>query len=109
MYGMFPLAIGELRTPRERGYASTVRSATGTTEIRGIGGRGECPQTSQLSRSRWDYERPLCGHSLRSAATAYDAPLRHSFDAYFRRIIGSHALSFARTMRRRRAPERHDG
>src|SRR5271155_5167776 len=82
MYGMFPLAIGELRTPRERGYASTVRSATGTTEIRGIGG-GECPQTSQLSRSRWDYERPLCGHSLRSAATAYDAPLRHSFDAYF--------------------------
>jgi hypothetical protein len=33
----------------------------------------------------------------------------HSFDAYFGRIIGSHALSFARTMRRRRAPERHDG
>src|SRR6516164_5381725 len=52
---------------------------------------------------------PLCGHSLRSAATAYDAPLRHSFDAYFGRIIGSHALSFARTMRRRRTPERHDG
>jgi hypothetical protein len=50
---------------------------------------------------------PLCGHSLRSAATAYDAPLRQSFDAYFGRIIGSHALSFARTMRRRRAPERH--
>src|SRR5690348_14180742 len=39
---------------------------------------------------------PLCDHSLRSAATAYDAPLRHSFDAYFGRIIGSHALSFAR-------------
>ena len=52
---------------------------------------------------------PLCGHSLRSAATAYDAPLRHSFDAYFGRIIGSHALSFARSMRRKRAPERHDG
>jgi hypothetical protein len=52
---------------------------------------------------------PFCGHSLRSAATAYDAPLRHSFDAYFGRIIGSHALSFARTMRRRRVPERHDG
>src|SRR5215471_12948916 len=32
-----------------------------------------------------------------------------SFDAYLGRIIGSHALSFARTMRRRRAPERHDG
>src|SRR6516225_1544258 len=52
---------------------------------------------------------PLCGRSLRSGATAYDAPLRHPFDAYFGRIIGSHALSFARTMRRRRAPERHDG
>src|SRR6516165_2781906 len=40
------------------------------------------------------------------------APMMHfcdSFDAYFGRIIGSHALSFARTMRRRRAPERHDG
>ena len=24
---------------------------------------------------------PLCGHSLRSAATAYDTPLRHSLDA----------------------------
>jgi len=35
---------------------------------------------------------PLCGHSLRSAATAYDAPLRHSFDAYFGHIISSHAL-----------------
>src|SRR5215469_6549288 len=52
---------------------------------------------------------PLCGRSLRSGVTAYDAPLRHPFDAYFGRIIGSHALSFARTMRRRRAPERHDG
>src|SRR6516225_278531 len=52
---------------------------------------------------------PLCGHSLRSAATAYDAPLRRSFDAYFGHVIGSHGLSFARTMRRRRAPERHDG
>ena len=31
----------------------------------------------------------LCGHSLRSAARAYDAPLRHSFDAYFGRLIGS--------------------
>jgi hypothetical protein len=31
---------------------------------------------------------PLCGQSLRSAATAYDLPLRHSFDAYFRRIMG---------------------
>src|SRR5262249_47650125 len=47
-------------------------------------------------------------HSLRSAATAYDAPLRHSFDVYFGGI-GSHALSFGRTMRRKRAPERHDG
>src|SRR5215469_9803387 len=36
-------------------------------------------------------------------------PSRYSFDAYLGRIIGSHALSFARTMRRRRAPERHDG
>src|SRR6516162_3433289 len=35
--------------------------------------------------------------------------LRYSFDAYFGRIIGSHASSFARTMSRRRAPERHDG
>src|SRR5262244_1722916 len=41
--------------------------------------------------------------------TAYDAPLRHSFDAYFGRIVGSRAFSFARTMSRRRAPERHDG
>ena len=40
----------------------------------------------------------LCGHSLRLAAIAYDAPLRHSFDAYFGGIIGSHALFFARTM-----------
>jgi len=39
-------------------------------------------------------ELPLCGHSARSAARAYDAPLRHSFDAYCGRIIGSHALSF---------------
>ena len=43
---------------------------------------------------------PHCGRSLRSAATAYDAPLRYSFDAYFGRIIGSHASSFARTMSR---------
>ena len=41
---------------------------------------------------------PLCGHSLRLAAIAYDAPLRHSFDAYSGGIIGSHALFFARTM-----------
>jgi class 3 adenylate cyclase len=26
---------------------------------------------------------PRCGHSLRSAATAYDAPFRHPFDGYF--------------------------
>jgi len=31
----------------------------------------------------------LCRHSLRSTAMAYDAPLRHSFDAYFGRIVGS--------------------
>src|ERR1700757_2446239 len=43
---------------------------------------------------------PLCGHSLRSAAAAYGAPLRHSLDADYGRIIGSHALSLARTMRR---------
>src|SRR5438067_13023565 len=52
---------------------------------------------------------PLCGHSLRSAATAYDARLQHSFGAHFGRITGSRALSFARIMRRRRAPERHNG
>jgi predicted ATPase len=42
---------------------------------------------------------PRCGHSLRSAATAYDAPFRHPVDGYFGRIGGSHALSFARTIR----------
>src|SRR5262249_34614830 len=43
----------------------------------------------------------------------YAMPIAHYWPefgaAYFGRIIGSHALSFARTMRRRRAPERHDG
>ena len=61
-----------------------------------------------VPRGEWRLST-LCGHSLRSAATAYDVPLRHPFDAYFGRIIGPHALSFAGTMRRRRAPERHDG
>ena len=67
------------------------------------------PTTAAHPRQREPLLMPLCGHSLRSAATADDAPLRHSFDAYFRRIIGSRRLSFARTMRRRRAPGRHDG
>jgi hypothetical protein len=35
---------------------------------------------SRFSQRRRPF-MPLCGHSLRSAARAYDAPLRHSFDA----------------------------
>src|SRR6516162_4982056 len=45
---------------------------------------------------------PLCGHSLRSAATAYDALCDIRSTVYFGRIIGSHVLPFARIMRRTR-------
>jgi hypothetical protein len=46
------------------------------------------PTTAAQPWQREPLLMPLCGHSLRSAATAYGAPLRHSFDACFWRILG---------------------
>ena len=67
------------------------------------GGGRLTERTPAVQPRRWERLKvPHCGRSSRSAATAQDAPLRHSFDAYFGRIIGSHMLSFARTMCRRR-------
>src|SRR5262249_24748425 len=76
-----------------------------------VGSKGPLSKPTTAAQP-WRRERvfmPHCGHYFRSAATAHDAPLRHSFDAYFGRIMGSDVLSLARTMCRRRAPERYDG
>src|SRR5689334_20048612 len=52
---------------------------------------------------------PLYGLPLRSPRRRMMDRCDVRANAYFRRIIGSRALSFARTIRRRRAPERDDG
>jgi len=38
MYGLFPLSSGELRGSLEGGYASALRSASGTVEINAVSG-----------------------------------------------------------------------
>jgi hypothetical protein len=42
------------------------------------------PKAGTQPRRREPLFVPLCDHSLRSAATAYDSPLRHSLDAFSR-------------------------
>jgi hypothetical protein len=38
MYGIFPLAIGEMRAPHKGGYALALCSASGTVEINTVSG-----------------------------------------------------------------------
>src|SRR5215472_7680258 len=75
------------RTPRGRAQGTVKRY-----HVSCHGGRAPLDHPVILEGSNAEGRfSTLCGHSLRSAATAHDAPLRHSFDAYFGRIIGSHA------------------
>src|SRR5207248_10537029 len=77
--------------------------------------RGNLQKAALAASSRPSFPSmlPAGPAPLRSLVAISGGGVRCTFasfvDAYFGRIIGSHALSFARTMRRRRAPERHNG